>query len=181
MIIRKFNSAYQFIFQLSERIRLVRSKLEEESKSSSILVKYKIATSYDDYKRTGKLLLQSKRGGAYCYMTPEQLCCDEKLISSMHPLDVAIVTKLQLEEEEAVSTSHIVKQWASAEHGETVYLIYNSFSDEHITVRESELIDLPNIVQRLSVKDCMSIGFGMGVKHSKRVAELQGNHTRVQQ
>jgi len=168
----KLDTLYKFILQFAERYHQAKSKLEEEARQSSIFIKYKISTTYDEYKKSGKLLIQSKRGGAYCYMTPQEICSDEALISHLHPIDVSIVTKLQLEAGRNTNTSSIVKQWFSTEKGETMYLIYDSLSDEHQEVCESELIDATHLITRLSVQDCMSIGFGMGVEHSKRIANI---------
>jgi len=168
----KFDNLTKFVLRFAEQYHQTKSKLEQEARQSSIYVKYKISSTYEEYTKSGKLLIQSKRGGAYCYMTPTEICADTEILSQIHPIDVNIITKLQFEVGQKTDTSQVVKQWFSDERGETIYLIYNSLSEEHHEMSESELLDASHVISRLSAQDCMSIGFGLGVQHSNRIAGI---------
>jgi hypothetical protein len=168
----KFDRLTKFILRFAELYHRVKSGLEEEAQASSIYIKYKISTTYEEYKHSGKLLIQSKRGGAYCYMTPAEICADQKIISQIHPIDVNIVTRLHLGAKEKMNTSYIMKQWFSTKKGETIYVICDSSQDSCVEIAESTLLNATHIINCLSVKDCMAIGFGLGVQHSKRITAL---------
>lgn len=172
MTVFKYANLPKFILNFAEIYHQAKIRATRESQASTLYIKYKINSSYEEYQKTGKLLVQSKKGGAYVYMSPSEICSDESIISQLHPIDVSVVTKLQLESGERTENHRIIKRWYCEERSEEIYLLYDTANEISLELSETDILDSYHIINRLTAKDCMSIGFDLGVKHRKHYVDV---------
>jgi len=149
-----------------------KNKLSGQRYKDLHIVKYKIVNDYDDYIKTGKLTIQSKRGSAFAHFTPQEVIEDEKILSHLHPIDATIIAKLVNEETQTAPVeceAKIVKQYFAEDKQTYVYEIQKNNVDELVRVTQFDLIDNPVLIESLSSRDAMSIGCQMGMDTAKKL------------
>lgn len=177
---RKFDNLGKFVLWFAEQYHKVKSIQERQIESSEVRVKYKIACTYEDYQKSGKIVIQAKSSPVYSYLTPQEVYSDVEIMASLHPLDASTITKLHFESN-TTSANDLVRikytidrQYYSNDLNELVYLIRDMVSDTVHELSESKLLNNINVLEGLSAKDSMSIGFAMGTDHQKKVSKLIG-------
>ena len=168
------NNLSKFVDNITHQYQQTRQKRSSGELYQDLhLVKYKIVGNYDEYVKAGKLLVQSKRGSAYAYFTPNEILEDEKILSHLHPVDAIIVAKLLNEGGSQGQTvkpkAKIAKQYFSEEKQTYIYEIEQSDSDALIQVTQLDILDNPHLVEQLNSRDAMSIGCQLGMDSARKI------------
>ena len=136
------------------------------------VLKYKIGNSYANYKLSGKIQVQSRKGSAYLLMTPEKIVADNDIISYFHPIDACIITKLSLKEKTA--------QKYSIDFTDDINDLVHVEVIETGDIRVMNYIDLfknKNIILGVSNEEAFSLGSKHHEIHLKRIAKIKRNLT----
>jgi hypothetical protein len=151
----------------------VKEQREEAFQKSALQIKYKISSTSEEYRLTGKLLIQSREGSAYVTLTPNEICGDRFILSHLHPLDVMTITKLASEKENKSSRIgssprfKILKQTFSEKAQLTVYTLYDFYKDTTFEISEEALVESKEIQDVMAGNDGIAVGFSLGVNHIK--------------
>lgn len=175
MLKASLESLSKYILWFAEHYHKAKSQIEEDAKHALVDVKYKISNTFEEYCRKGKLLIQSRQGGAYSYMTPAEICADQHILGHMHPLDVNTVTKLHAHEMlRAVDPAkhfRLMRQRYSDDGRLHIYTLYDPIDEYTFDLTEEELLDSPYFLENLKSGDGVSIGFNLGMNHHQRTLE----------
>ncbi len=179
MLLNKFimlnlNNLSKFVGNITTHYHETRQKINSGELYQDLhLVKYKIVGSYDEYVKTGKLLVQSKRGSAYAYFTPNEIIEDETILSHLHPIDATIIAKLinegEAQDKNIQPTAKITKQYFSEEKNTYIYEIQQTDSDELVKLTQIDILDNPHLIEQLNSRDAMSIGCQMGLDSARKI------------
>jgi hypothetical protein len=148
--------------------RILRKIFQNKKTDNQYYIKYKISSSYEDYQLTGKIVIQSKKGGAYSHKTPHQIYQDAEIMTYLHPIDAGIIAGLcsgidqAKQKNNAIIKYRLIKQ--AEENGEVIYLFETIETGELLNVPESVLYERADFLSYLDQKDCLPIGFEMGIK-----------------
>ena len=170
----KLNKVGEALSQFTKQYKKIRGKKADGTLyQDAHLIKYKIVGNYDEYMKTGKLLIQSRRGSAYVYYTPNEILADEKILGHLHPLDAIIVSKLfnekQSQDNKINPAASITKQYFSEDKQTYIYEIQKSNCEDIIKVSQFDILDNPHLVEQLSSRDAMSIGCQMGMDNARKI------------
>ncbi len=140
-------------------------------------LKYKIASSYEDYRKSGKVLIQARRGSAYIQLTPSEVLKNVDLLSFLHPIDASIITKLYHESSAEVhGTSAIAefKYMGEELSKETPHIkVLNKATDTIETICLESFIKHANLLNKFNAEDSMKIGWLLGSIHEKHISKLK--------
>ena len=146
------------------------------SNNNELIIKYKIGNSFPDYRKTGKILVQSRKGAAYAYYTPKQIYNDPSLIGGFHPIDAATITNLYLNPEKKLNPEvkanaeqlfRVSKVYHCKTKKQYIYEIENISNHEISAFTLSELQGQHEILNNLIPTEALQVGFHIGAEYMK--------------
>ncbi len=158
--------------ELYHQLRKASSKVPETVDSH--VLKYKIGNSYEDYQKTGKILIQARKGSAYLYLTPQKICEDENIIGHLHPIDASIITKLRVETDsiKISEPKYYIRKQLSSEEG-IIFEIADRATEETFLLKQMDIVSQPDLINNLSGKDAMSVGMAYGESYAQKISSLK--------
>lgn len=155
----------------TEKNSLIKARKQQHLDNSRLEIKYKIGSDYDHYLKTRKVLIQSRTGPLYCYMTPKDVIDDQSIIGFMHPIDACAITKLCAESlPQNKHALEITREYIDKESNQYRYVLASHLNiGEIYDVSEEELYERYDLIEKLSAKASLSLGFKMGAEHTKKI------------